>query len=174
MAEAVGQQAYQLLITGDTVSHANAARLNMQSRAIADALVKRDVRPLIAALGAGSDAADVAKQESELLSSRLERFGAFQSIDVIGTTAGPEGGLRTTVRLNFAKGGATNLYTWGRDGFIVDVGARPFTPTELVPAEGGKLRTFDARSGGGARLRFVDGHGTAITRTDTILLTRQP
>ncbi len=174
MAEAVGQQAYQLLVSGDTVSPPSASRVNTQSRAIVEALVKNDIRPLIAALGPGADSADVAKQESELMSGRLERFGAFRSIDVLGTSAGPEGGLRTTVRLNFANGGATNIYTWGRDGFIMDLGARPFAPTELVPAENGEFRAFDARNGVGARVTFADGKGIASTRTGTIRLQRQP
>ena len=145
MAEAVGQQAYQLLASGDTVSPPNAARLNAQSRAIVEALVKYDIRALVRALGPSADSAEVANQESQLMAGRLERFGAFQSIDVLGTSAGPEGGLRTTVRLNFANGGATNLYTWGRDGFIMDLGARPFAPTELVPTAKGESSARSVR-----------------------------
>lgn len=174
MAEAVGQQAHQLLATGDTISPPNATRLNTQSRAIVDALVKHDIRPLVAALGPGADSVEVAKQESQLMTSRLERFGAFQSIDVLGTSADPEGGFRTTVRINFANGGATNLYTWGRDGFIMDLGARPFAATELVPAENGEFRAFDSRTGAGVRVTFLNGRGTAITPKGTIPLKRQP
>jgi len=56
----------------------------------------------------------------------------------------------------------------------MDLGARPFAPTELVPAENGEFRAFDAESGGGVRLAFASGKTTAITRTGTILIQRQP
>lgn len=174
MAEAVGQQAFQLMANGDTASPPVASRLNTQSRAIVEALVKRDIGPLVAALGPGADTIEVARQESQLMVSRLERFGAYHSIDVLGTVADPEGGFRTTVRINFANGGATNLYTWDRDGFIMDLGARPFAATELVPAEGGEFRSFDSRTGGGVRLTFQNASGTAITPKGTISLKRQP
>jgi hypothetical protein len=133
MAEAVGQQAYQLLASGDTASLPNATALNAKSRAI------------------GLDSADMAQQESQLMEGRRERFGTFQSIDVLGTIPGPEGGLQTTVRLNFDRGGATNVYTWDRENKIIDLGARPYAPVELMWAADDGLRSFDARTGTGAR-----------------------
>jgi CubicO group peptidase (beta-lactamase class C family) len=151
-AEAVGQQAYQLIATGDTASHANAAALNTRSRAIVDALIKGNVGPLFKSMGPGGpDSAEMARQEGGLFRDRLERFGDFKSVDVLGTIRGPEGGLQTTVRLNFERGGATNIYTWDRESRIMDLGARPYQPSELVSAPGGELRTFNAATSSGAK-----------------------
>jgi CubicO group peptidase (beta-lactamase class C family) len=156
MAEAVGQQALQLVATGDTASPPSATSLNARSAAIVKSLVSGDIAPLRAALGPGGmDSAEVATQERQLMASRRERFGEYQSLEVLGTTASPEGGLRTTVRLNFARGAVTNLYTWNREGVIMDLGARPYAPTELLPAEQGEFRVFDARGGAASRLAFT-------------------
>ena len=174
MAEAVGQQAFQLLATGDTASPPAFTQLNTRSRAIVEAVVNGNVGPLRAALGPGGpDSADVASQEAELLADRKQRFGALQSIDVLGTSTGPGGGMRTTVRINFAKGGATNMYTWDGKGVIMDIGARPFAPTELLPGANGEFRTLDVRGGAGARLTFAKGTATAITPNGIVHLTRQ-
>jgi CubicO group peptidase (beta-lactamase class C family) len=164
MAEAVGQQAYQLLASGDTASPPNATALNAKSRAIVEALVQGSVGPLFTSMGPGGpDSAEMAQQESQLLEGRRERFGAFRSIDVLGTIPGPEGGLQTTVRLNFDRGGATNIYTWDRENKIMDLGARPYAPVELVTAAGGELRSFDARTNSGAR--FIVSGDTLIAQT---------
>jgi len=66
------------------------------------------------------------------------------------------------VRLNFSGGGATNIYTWSRDAKIMDIQARPFTPTELIPSEAGEWRAFDGRSAG-LRLTVNANAATAIT-----------
>jgi len=164
MAEAVGQQAYQLIATGDTASSPRAAELNARSRAIVEALVKGDAAPLVAALGpGGTDSADVVSQERQLMEGRRQRFGTFQSIDVLGTVRNPEGDMQTTVRLNFSGGGATNVYAWNRAGRIVDIEARPYQAVELVSATGGEFRSFDARSGTGARLTLANGTLVAAT-----------
>ncbi len=174
MAEAVGQQAHQLLATGDTTSAAELTRLNARSLTIVEALMRGDVAPLRAALGPGGPAsAEVTTQEAELLSDRRQRFGTFQSIEVLGTTTGPEGGLRTTVRINFAKGAATNLYTWDRNGIIMDIGARPFAPTELLPGENGEFRSVTSRGSTGARLVFATDIATAVTPTGRVQLVKQ-
>jgi len=88
-------------------------------------------------------------------------------MEVLGTSMSPEGGMRTTVRLNFARGAVTNLYTWDRDGRIMDLGARPYAPTELLPAEQGEFRIFDVRTGVSSRITFAaDGmHVTSATGT---------
>jgi len=164
MAEAVGQQAYQLIATGDTVTAPRAAELNARSRAIVEALVKGNVGPLRAALASGGrDSAEVASQEAELMEGRRQRFGTFQSIDLLGTARNPEGELQTTVRLNFSGGGATNMYAWDQTGRIVDIGARPYQAVELVPAGAGEFRSLDARGGTGVRLTLANGTLTAAT-----------
>ena len=164
VAEAVGQQAYQLLASGDTTSPPNAAALNVKSRAIVEALVKGNVGPLFKSMGPGGpDSAEIAQQESQLMEGRAERFGAFRSIDVLGTVPGAEGGLQTTVRLNFDLGGATNIYTWDREGRIMDLGARPYAPVELMPGAGGELRSFDARTNAG--VRFIVSGDTLVAQT---------
>jgi CubicO group peptidase (beta-lactamase class C family) len=174
MAEAVGQQAYQLLASGDTASPPNATALNARSRLIVEALVKGDASLLYKSMGPGGpDSAEMAQQESQLMEGRRERFGTFQSIDVLGTIPGPEGGLQTTVRLNFDRGGATNVYTWDRENKIMDLGARPYAPVELSWEADGGLRSFDARMGAGAHLVMSLGGLTAQTPHGTIVLTRQ-
>jgi len=174
LAEAVGQHAYQLLASGDTASPPQAAALNARSGTIVEALIKGDVGPLRAALGAGApDSAEVAQQEAQLLEGRRDRFGVFQSVEVLGTVRGPEGGLQTTVRLNFERGGATNIYLWDLDGHIMDLQARPYAPVELVPSPGGELRTFDARTGAGARFTVIAGELTAQTTRGAIPLARR-
>ena len=172
-AEAIGQQAFQLVATGDTASSAKSAEYNTQSRAIVERLLRGDIGLLRHALGPGADdSATVAQQEAQLLAYRKETFGEFQSIDVLGTAPSPEGALRTTVRVNYARGGATNLYTWDRDGTIMDIGARPYQPVELAAALDGDLHTVDERAGSGARFRDVNGALTAITPRGAILLKR--
>ncbi len=171
--EAVGQQAYALLVTGDTASAPEATSLNARSLAIAEAVVKGDVVPLRAALGPGGpDSTEVALREAQMMEGRLERFGALKSVEVLGTVRGPEGGLQTTVRLNFERGGATNIYTWDRRGHIMDLGARPFAAVELLPSDNGEFRSFDARSGAGARLLFAAGTATALTTRGPVTLVR--
>lgn len=172
-ADAVGQQAYALLVTGDTASAPEATTLNARSRAIAEAVVKGDVAPLRSALGPGGpDSSEVASQEAQMMEGRLQRFGALKSVEVLGTVRGPEGGLQTTVRLNFERGGATNIYTWDRGGHIMDLGARPFVAVELLPSENGEFRSFDARSGAGVRLSFTAGMATAATLRGPVTLVR--
>jgi hypothetical protein len=174
LAEAVGQQAYQLLASGDTASPPNATALNAKSRAIVEALVKGDPSLLVRSMGPGGpDSAEIARQESQLMEGRRERFGTFKSIDVLGTLLGPEGGLQTTVRLNFDRGGATNSYTWDRENKIMDLGARPYAPVELLWAADGGLRSFDARTGTGAHFLMSGAGLTAPTPHGTIVLTRQ-
>jgi len=173
MAEAVGQQAYALLATGDTTSAPEAVTLNARSRAIAEAVMNGDVTLLRTALGPGGpDSAEVASQEAGLREGRLERFGAFRSVEVLGTVRGPEGGLQTTVRVNFVRGGATNIYTWDRGGRIMDIGARPFAAVELLSSGNGEFRSFDARGGGGARFSFAAGKATALTPHGPVTLVR--
>jgi hypothetical protein len=172
-AEAVGQQAYALLLTGDTVSSPAAADRNQRSRAIVDALVGGDVGPLVAALGPGGpEPKEVAEQEAQLMAGRRERFGAFRSVEVLGTVLGAEGGLQTTVRLNFDRGGATNIYTWNRAGRIMDLGARPWQAVELVPVENGEFQALDARGGTALRLGFDAGQPVAITPHGRLRLER--
>jgi CubicO group peptidase (beta-lactamase class C family) len=174
MAEAVGQQAYVLLATGDTVSPPGAAALNARARIIIDAVVAGNVAPLVAALGQGGpDSAEVAGQEAQLMAGRRERFGTYLSNEVLGTVRGGEGGLQTTVRLNFSNGGATNIYTWDRTGHIMDLGARPFAPIELIASASGEFRAFDARGGSGIRLVFDGTAATAISPHGRITLKRQ-
>ena len=175
VAEAVGQQAYQLLATGDTTSPPNVVALNTRSRAIVEALLAGNIGPLFKSMGPGGpDSTEMAQQEAGMLVGRRERLGTFRSIDVLGTTAGPEGGLQTTVRLNFERGGATNLYTWDRDGRIMDLGARPYAPVELLAGAEGELRSFDARTGKGARFVLSAAGLTAVTPSGSIAMTRQP
>ncbi|HEY3287418.1 MAG TPA: serine hydrolase domain-containing protein [Gemmatimonadaceae bacterium] len=174
MAEAIGQQAYALLATGDTTSPPGAAEANARARLIVEALVAGNVGPLLAARGEGGpDSAEVARQEAQLMAGRRERLGDFQSIDVIGSLRGPEGGLRTTVRLNFARGGATNIYTFNRSRRIEDLGARPYSAVELILTGGGEFLTFDLRGGTTVRLRFVDGSAIAATPSGPITLRRE-
>ena len=173
VAEAVGQQAYQLLATGDTLSAARSAEYNAKSRAIVERLLQGDIRPLRTALGpAGDDSATVATQESQLLAFRKETFGDFKSIEVLGTAPGPEGGLRTVVRVNYARGGATNLYTWDRNGAIMDIGAKPYKPIELSADASGDLRAKSEGMNGGAQLRVINGSLNAITPRGVVSLLR--
>jgi hypothetical protein len=108
-----------------------------------------------------------------MMEGRRQRFGTFQSIDVLGTLRGPEGGMQTTVRLNFSGGGATNIYTWDRSGHIMDIGARPYQSIELVPAANGEFRTFDPRTGAGARLSLVGSNLTAATSAGPVTIRRR-
>jgi CubicO group peptidase (beta-lactamase class C family) len=173
MAEAVGQQAYALLATGDTASPPGAAEANERARTIVHALVVGNVSPLLAALGEGApDSAEVSRLEGELMAARRERLGAYKSLDVIGSLRAPDGGLRTTVRLNFERGGATNIYTFNRSRRIEDLGARPSTAVELIPSRGGEFRTYDPRGGTGMRLLIEGGAATAITPSGRVTLTR--
>lgn len=173
MAEAVGQQAYALLTTGDTASPPGAAEANERARTIVEALVVGNVAPLLAALGEGGpDSAEVARQEAELMDGRRQRLGAYKSLDVIGTLRAPDGGLRTTVRLNFERGGATNIYTFNRSRRIEDLGARPYSAVELIPSGAHEFRSFDLRGGGSMRLVFEGTAAFAITPAGRVALAR--
>jgi len=173
MAEAVGQQAYALLATGDTTSPPGAADANERARVIVQGLVAGNVAPLLAALGEGGpDSAEVARQESQLMEGRRQRLGAYQSFEVVGSLRGPEGGLRTTVRLNFERGGATNIYTFNRSRRIEDLGARPSSAVELIPSGPREYRSFDPRAGGSMRLVFEGAAAVAVTPTGRVALAR--
>ena len=82
--------------------------------------------------------------------------------------------LRTTVRLNFARGGATNVYVWGPDGFIEDIEARPYAPSELVPTGPGEFRAMDPRTGGSATIRVRDGAVALQAPSGAVTVTRVP
>jgi CubicO group peptidase (beta-lactamase class C family) len=172
-ADAVGQQAWQLLATGDTTAPPQAAVLNARAAQIVEALGRGDIGPLRVALGTGGpDSAEVAAQEGELLASRRERFGAWQQVEVLGTTAGAGGLRRTTVRITFTRGQVTNLYTWEPNGTIADIGARPFAPIEIGATDSGEFRSWDPRTGGGVRLVFTARGGDAMTPKGRVTLTR--
>lgn len=173
MAEAVGQQAYSLLTTGDSTSPPGAAEANERARAIVEALVTGNVGPLIAARGEGGpDSAEVARQEAQLMDARRQRLGAYKSLDVIGTLRAPDGGLRTTVRLTFERGAATNIYTFNRSRRIEDLGARPYSTVELIPSGAREFRSFDPRGGGSMRLVFEGTAAFAITPAGRVALAR--
>ena len=87
--ESVGQQTFQLVASGDTTAPAGAARLNAESRAIAELLIQGDISLLLTSLDRGSHSAEVAKKESGLLEYRRETFGDFRSSEVPDV----EGGL---------------------------------------------------------------------------------
>ena len=93
------------------------------------------------------------------MADRTNRWGAFKSFDVLGSVPLPQGPVQTTVRLDFERGIATNIYVWGRDGKIVDVGARPYQSVELLPTGDKEFSSFNERSGRGMRLRFEGGAG---------------
>ena len=174
-AEAVGQQAFQFLSAGDTTSPPEASTLNARALAAAQGAVRGDIRALRVALGPGApDSASVAQQEAEMMQGRLGRFGEFRSVEVLGTSRGPGGMRRTTVRLNFARGGATNVYVWGPDGFIEDIEARPYAPSELVPTGPGEFRAMDPRTGGSATIRVRDGAVALQAPSGAVTVTRVP
>jgi CubicO group peptidase (beta-lactamase class C family) len=158
LADAIGQSAFALLAAGDTSSSPGAAELNAKVRTIVEALVKSDIRPLVALLADQPDTADVGRQERALLSDRRQRWGELRSVDVLGTVPGAEGGLTTTARLTFERGIATNLYTWGPAGRIVDLGARPYRSTALVAVGEREFQTMQGLGSGTLRLR-LDGTG---------------
>ena len=106
------------------------------------------------------------------MTGRRERLGAYQSFEVIGSLRGPEGGLRTTVRLNFERGGATNIYTFNRSRRIEDLGARPYAAVELISVGDGEFRTFDPRGGASARFTLTGGEAAAITPSGRVTLVR--
>lgn len=173
-ADAIGQQAWQLLATGDTASLPRAASLNARAGQIVEALGRGDIGPLRVALGPdGPDSSEVATQERQLMEGRRQRFGDLRSVEVLGTSTGPGGLARTTVRLNFTRGAATNLYTWAPDGSIVDIGARPFAPAELAWTTDGEFRSWDPRTNSGVRLVFTGGMAEAITARGRVLLSRR-
>lgn len=173
-AEAIGQQAYGLLTGGDTASPPAAVLLNARSRAIVEAIVAGSVAPLVEALGPGGpDSSEVARQEAQLMAARRQRLGNFKSLDVLGTIRGPGGGRQTTVRLNFEHGGATNIYTWDADGRVMDLGARPWQATELIPVADGEFQAIDQRGGPGVRIVVEVGRVAAITSRGRIELPRR-
>ena len=172
-AEPTGQQAFQLLATGDTVVTADVAALNRRAQSIVNSLVQGDIGPLRTALGPqGPDSATVATEEAGLLARRAATFGTLQSVEVLGTIRTASGALRTTVRLNYSGGGATNLYTWNAQGVITDVGARPWQPIELTPSADGLLRTFDPGTGMGARFS-ADALGLTVQGAATSIQLRR-
>jgi CubicO group peptidase (beta-lactamase class C family) len=172
MAEGIGQRAFALLNSGDTASAPGAFRASARADTIVRALVAGNLRPLIAA-NVGVDSAELAQNEAQLRAGRLERFGTFRSVEVLGTVPIFDGDLRTTVRLNYERGSATNLYTWDRQGRIVDIGAQPFAATPLVTVSATEFQTFDLRARASMRLRRDGDDLVAITPQGTVRLVRQ-
>lgn len=173
VAEADGQRAFVLLHSGDTVSSRAAMTFTARADTIARSVLAGNVGPLVRAIGEGDDSASVARQEREMMASRVERFGAFRSMDVLGTVPVGRAEHRTTVRLNFERGAATNLYTWGPAGFLVDIGAQSFAPTALIAVSAAEFQTFDLRSRSTMRLRREGDDLVALTPRGDILLVRQ-
>ncbi len=173
VAEAVGQRAFVLLNSGDTASSRAAAAFTARADTIARAVIAGNVGPLVRAIGEGDDSTSVAQQEHELMVSRVERFGTFRSVEVLGTVPVGRAEHRTTVRLNFERGAATNLYTWGPAGFLVDIGAQPFAPTALIAVSTSEFQTFDLRSRSTLRLRREGDDLVASTPHGDIRLVRQ-
>jgi hypothetical protein len=93
---------------------------------------------------------------------------------VLGTVAMGRGGLRTTVRLNYERGAATTMYTWGPGGRIVDIGAQPFAATPLIATGPNEFATFDLQRGGGLRLRRAGADLVAVTPAGDVRLARIP
>ena len=173
VAEASGQRAFVLLTSGDTASSRVAPTLNLRADTIARAVLAGNVGPLVRAIGEGEDSAAVAGRERELMASRVERFGAFRSLDVLGTVPAGRAEQRTTVRITFERGVATNLYTWGPAGFLIDIAAQPFAPTPLLAISETEFQTFDLRSPSAMRLRVEGENLVALTPQGTIPLVRQ-
>lgn len=174
LADAIGQSAYSLLNAGDTASSPRAAALNARTGVIVAALVKGDIRPLVAALADPPDTAEVARQERGLMEDRRNRWGNLRSVEVLGTAPGMEGGLTTTVKLTFERGIATNLYTWGPAGRVVDVGARPYQSTALVAVGEQEFQTVKVQGAGTLRLRVDGADLVARIAQGTVRLARVP
>lgn len=173
LAAAVGQQAFQVLATGDTAAIPGVAAMNQRALVIATATSHGDVGPLRAALGPGApDSAEVTRQETQLVAYRWQTFGSLKSVETLGTLRMPDGALRTTVRLNYEHGAATNLYTWDASGHISDIGARPWQPLELTQSADGLLRSFDPRTGVGARFT-ADALGLTVQGAGAPLVLRR-
>ncbi len=171
-AEAIGQAAFSLLGSGDSSSAPGAAALSARTDTIIRAVIAGNVGPLMAANGDGADSATVRRQEQGMMAQRIQRFGEFRSVEVLGTVPVADGFLRTTVRLNFARGGATNLYTWDRAGQIVDIEARPFAPTPLIATSATEFQTFDLRARAMMRLRRDGDDLIALTPRGELRLPR--
>lgn len=157
LVDAAGPMAYLLSVTGDTISSPRAAAANEKSAAIVAALMRGDVGPLHAALDQAPDTAELGRQERGMMADRVNRWGAFKSFAVLGTVPVAEGPVLTTVRVDFERGTATNIYVWDRAGKIVDIGARPYESVELSADENGEFRSFNLRTGGGLRIRGAGG-----------------
>jgi hypothetical protein len=170
-ADAAGPMAYLLSVSGDTMSSPRAAAANEKSAAIVAALVRGDIGPLHAALDEPPDTAELGRQERGMMADRVNRWGAFKSFAVLGTVPLAEGPVQTTVRLDFERGTATNIYAWDRAGKIVDVGARPYQSVELSADESGEFRSFSLRTGGGLRIR---GEGGAQSAAISVVTPRGP
>jgi CubicO group peptidase (beta-lactamase class C family) len=166
-ADASGQLALSLLTTGDTTSSSHAAAINARMATVVGALVRGDVQPLRAALDDPPDSAELARQEQRLMTDRHERLGALRSFAVLGTVAGGMGPLQTTVRLDFERGTATNIYAWNSEDRIVDVGARPYQSTQLLTLGDRAFAVFNVRSGRVIRLNVDLGAASPALIVDT-------
>jgi hypothetical protein len=67
----------------------------------------------------------------------------------------------------------TNIYTREPDGRIADIDARPFAPIDIGATDTGEFRSWDPRTGGGARRMFTPRGGEAITPTARVRLVRR-
>ncbi|HEV8410770.1 MAG TPA: serine hydrolase domain-containing protein [Gemmatimonadaceae bacterium] len=172
LADPRGQMAYTLAMTGDTASSPRTAAASAKSAAIVAALVRGDIAPLRSALDEAPDSAELGRQERGMMADRASRWGAYKSFAVLGSVQLPQGPVQTTVRVDFERGTATNIYVWNRDEKIIDVGARPYQSIELIPTGGGEFRAYNARSGGGLQVRAEGGALVATTPHGTVRLAK--
>ena len=172
LADPRGQMAYTLVTTGDTASSPRAAAASAKSAAIVAALVHGDVAALRASLDEAPDSAELGRQERGMMADRASRWGAYKSFAVLGSVQLPQGPVQTTVRVDFERGTATNIYVWNRDEKIIDVGARPYQSTELIPVGGGEFRSYNVRTGGGLRVRLDGGAVVATTPQGAVRLVK--
>ncbi len=120
VVDAKGQAAWSLL-AGTPRALPDATTLNAKSDSIVARLVQGDASWLHEAVEGAPPLVEMQEQETGLMQQRVARWGAFQRAEVLGTVPTADAYAATTIKLQFERGAATNIYVWNRKGRIVDL-----------------------------------------------------
>lgn len=173
VVDAKGQAAWSLL-AGTPRALPDATTLNAKSDSIVARLVQGDASWLHEAVEGAPPLVEMQEQETGLMQQRVARWGAFQRAEVLGTVPTADAYAATTIKLQFERGAATNIYVWNRKGRIVDLRAQPYMPTELVPEREHRFATVGGQGQASVHFFIDAARMTATSPGGVVVLTRQP
>jgi CubicO group peptidase (beta-lactamase class C family) len=170
LANVEGQDAVELIQPEAKVRRTAFDALNRRVEEIVTQGWKGNDEPFQKALDIHPSLAQLSEQRQTARAEDVNRLGAFKTVVVLGTLAGPEDRAFTVARIEFARGVVYERYVW-EEGQLVRV-RRIDAPggTPLYPTPDGGLVSYSIQARSEARLnveRGGDGRPKALVTTGT-------